>query len=137
MTGGDGLGAALELLERAQGTLLESCRADSTTDRYIQAHLGALRAAAALLAVRPRGRGRAIRTVWSHLGGVAPELAEWGDYFAVCGTRRALVEAGAVPSRREADDLLRSAETFLALVQAALGMPVTCRQTGLAAVGAP
>ena len=44
--------------------LLAACRAETTTDRYINAHLGALRAAAALLATRSRrSRGR-VSSVW-------------------------------------------------------------------------
>ncbi|MBW3086119.1 hypothetical protein KEM60_02330 [Austwickia sp. TVS 96-490-7B] len=120
------LGQALDLLDRSHGSLMQACHAEHTTDRYVAAHLGALRAAAALMAARPAPTRRqaAIRNVWAHLWVIAPELGEWSDYFALAGKRRAEVEAGAVPSRREADDLLRSAEAFICLVQGALGLPV-------------
>ncbi len=134
-----GVAAALDLLDRARASLLQACQAGSTTDRYLAAHLGALRAAAAVLAARPDG-GRATlphRSVWAHLVALAPELAEWADYFAAAGVRRAAVEAGTVPTRREADDLLRAAETFLMLVAGALGLPVRFREGALAAVGGP
>ncbi|QQS03016.1 MAG: hypothetical protein IPK37_18950 [Austwickia sp.] len=138
---GDGLGSALDLLDRAQATLLAACRATTSADRYVAAHLGALRCAAALLAAHPQAglRGGPVRTVWSHLGRIAPELGEWADYFALIGARRAQVEGGATPTRREADDVLRSAETFATLVRGALGLPT---ETGapagpLAAVGWP
>lgn len=137
---GDALGAALDLLDRAQATLLSACRAGSAADRYVAAHLGALRCAAALVAARPSAipRGAPVRPVWTHLARLAPELTEWADYFALAGTRRAQVEGGATPTRREADDLLRAAETFAALVQGALGLPVAAASTGpLAAVGWP
>lgn len=138
---GDALGAALDLLDRAQATLLSACRASSAADRYVAAHLGALRCAAALLAAHPRAvhRGRSVHTVWAHLSRITPELGEWADYFARAGTRRAQVEGGAKPSRREADDLVRSAQTFACLVRGALGLPVDAAapQAPLAAVGWP
>lgn len=131
--------AGLELLDRAAASLLQACRADTTTDRYVHAHLGALRAAGALLATRPplRGSGRARRGggrlrgsdgrvvgVWESLGAAAPEFAEWADYLAYAGRRRVDLEGGGEPAgSREADDLLRDAERFLALVRAALGLP--------------
>lgn len=138
---GDDVGAALDLLDRARATLLEACRATTTTDRFVAAHLGSLRCAAALLAARPDAvrRGSPVRSVWAHLVVIAPEFTEWADYFALAGRRRAEVEAGGTPSRREADDMLRSAETFDCLICAALGMPVDVAEAEapLAAVGWP
>lgn len=133
----DKTGAALDLLERARVTLVAGSRAASTDDRYIEAHLGALRAGAALLAVRgPRRSG--VSDLWSCLRVLAPELGEWSDYFAFCGRRRACFERGEDrASAREADDLLRAAETFLGLVQAALGLPVTRIGSELAVAGHP
>lgn len=134
-----GVAAALDLLDRARASLLQACRSETTTDRYLAAHLGALRAAAAILAARADGAGAGLprRTVWAHLAVLTPELAEWADYFAAAGARRAAVEAGTIPTRREADDLLRAAETFLMLVAGALGLPVRLREGALAAVGGP
>ncbi|WP_226344935.1 SAV_6107 family HEPN domain-containing protein [Agilicoccus flavus] len=121
------MGAALDLLDRAGVALLESGRATTTTDRYTHAQLGALRAGAALLAARGRvpsaARGG---DVWSTLAVAHPELAEWAGHFAVCTRRRREIEAGADrPAAREADDALRAADTFVGLVQAALGLPIT------------
>jgi hypothetical protein len=56
---------------------------------------------------------------------VAPELDEWAAFFAATASRRAAVEAGrgdAIGSR-DADDLLRDAEAFHHVVEAALGLP--------------
>jgi HEPN superfamily protein len=55
---------------------------------------------------------------------VAPEHAEWAAYFAAGASVRAAVEAGAVSavSARAADDQLRSATEFLALVEDSLGL---------------
>lgn len=120
-------GAALDLLERARAGLIEACRAPATSDRYVEAHLAALRAATALLAARAgRGEVRGVGDVWEAVDRLAPELGEWAAYFAVCGRRRVLLQRGGeTADRREADDVLRAAETFLGLVQAALGLPHT------------
>ena len=117
---------ALDLLDRSRASLLDACRTGSVDERYVEAHLAALRAAAALLAARSRPTRRARpRSVWEVLPEIAPELGEWAVFFAATARRRAAVERGSVAlSTREADDLLRQAEVFLGLVQAALGLPV-------------
>ena len=108
------------------GGLMAARRATSPGDRYVTAHLAALRAAAAVLAVRgrPRRPGGTLN-VWQVLPRVAPELGEWAAFFAAGAARRAAVEAGRadVVTAREADDLLRDAETFLHLVTGCLGVP--------------
>ena len=126
LTGPPVAGTTLELLDRARSSLLAACLARVVSERYVEAHLGALRAAAALLAARSRPARRSrLRSVWEVLPHVAPELGEWAVFFTASGRRRIAVERGAVvPSTREADDLLRAAETFLGLVQTALGLPM-------------
>jgi hypothetical protein len=54
---------------------------------------------------------------------VAPEFAEWAAYFADGASKRAAVEAGIprVVTAADADGLLRSAETFVAAVELAVG----------------
>ncbi len=118
-------GTVLELVGRSRASLLTACCSPSTAERYTAAHLGALRAAAALLAARsaPTSRSRP-RSVWEMLPGVAPELTEWAGFFAASGRRRITIEQGTrVASAREADDLLRQADTFHELVREALGLP--------------
>lgn len=126
----------LELLDRAGASLLHASRTGDTGERYVTAHLGALRAAAAVLAARttPGGPSRP-RSVWQVLPGLAPELGEWALFFAGSARRRAVVERGdrSLPAR-EADDLLRQAETFLDLVHDLLGAP---RRLALPAYLAP
>ena len=116
----------LDLLDRAHESLLAALTAATAGERYVAAHLAALRTAAAVLAVRgrPTRRGRP-RSVWEVLPDVAPELVEWATFFDAGAARRAAVEAGRdeVVSTREADDLLRDAERFLLLVESALGLP--------------
>jgi hypothetical protein len=53
---------------------------------------------------------------------VAPELGEWAAFFAACSATRAAAEAGIarLVGRREADDLLRQSEEFVALVRTML-----------------
>jgi len=65
------------------------------------------------------------RNAWALLTQVAPELAEWAAFFAAGAGKRAAAEAGLTRAitARDADDLVRDAETFLALVETTLGVP--------------
>ena len=117
--------AAYDLLAQARFTLRAAAAATDPGRRYATAHLAALRAAAAVLAVRARPSGRR-RGVWTLLATTAPELAEWAAFFAAGAAKRAAVDTG-VPgavTTREADDLVREAETFLGVATAALDRPV-------------
>ena len=84
-------------LERSATSLHEAITARDVPTRYACAHVAALCAAAALLAARARPAPRA---------------------------RRAAAEAGSTRavSEREADDLVRDADRFLAVVEQALGL---------------
>ena len=118
--------AALMLLERSRAGLLQAVAARTCGERYVAAHLAALRAAAAVLAVRGRPGSRGgPRSVWEVLPRVAPELGEWASFFAATASRRAAIEAGRgdVISARDADDLLRDAETFHQVVESVFGLP--------------
>jgi hypothetical protein len=55
---------------------------------------------------------------------VAPEFAEWATFFSAGAAKRAAAEAGSrrAVTEREADDLVRDADRFLALVETALGL---------------
>jgi hypothetical protein len=119
-----------DLLAGSARELLAAGAADDPETRYARAHLAALRASAAVLAARagarpgqPRRSAR-VRSAWVLLAEVAPELAEWAAFFAAGAGKRAAAEAGlrGVVTAREADDLVREAETFLALVARALGV---------------
>jgi hypothetical protein len=116
---------ARDLLGSAARGLLEAHACAEPTRRYATAHLAALRAAAAVLAARahPVTRGR-IRSVWALLPVVAPQLQEWSAFFAASAAKRAAADAGLphAVSQREADDLVRDAETFLAQVAAMIGV---------------
>ena len=113
--------ATLDLLAAARRGLTAAALATSAADRYAAAHLAALRAAAAVLASRATPR-RGSRNAWVLLARVAPELSEWAAFFASSAGARAAIEAGRVGavSARQADDLMRDAETFLGLIEALL-----------------
>lgn len=117
------------LLRLARKGLSEASGTSQPGLRYATAHLAALRIATAVLAARaqpdPRKRRGRPATVWTLLAMVAPELTEWALFFAAGATKRAAAEAGIprVVTGREADDLIRDAERFLALVEMMLGVP--------------
>jgi hypothetical protein len=115
--------AARALLEQARQGLVDAECATRPVDRYTRAHLAALRGAAAVLAARARPRRRARPTsAWTLLAAVAPELAEWSEFFAATSATRAAAEAGVVRlvTTRDADDMIRQAGQFLALAEQAL-----------------
>lgn len=114
-------------LARAAESLSEAVTATDVPTRYACAHVAALRAAAALLTTRahpaPR-RGRSQKNAWVLLAEVAPELAEWARFFAGGAAKRAAAEAGSTRAvgEREADDLVRDADRFLAVIERTLGL---------------
>jgi hypothetical protein len=117
--------AAFDLLDTARRDIAEAMTTTVPTERYAAAHLAALRTAAAVLAVRTRPAAtKRPRNVWVLLPQVAPELTEWSAFFAAGASKRAAAEAGLTRAvlPREADDLLRDAQTFLALVETTLGL---------------
>ncbi|MEJ7756386.1 MAG: SAV_6107 family HEPN domain-containing protein [Nocardioidaceae bacterium] len=91
-------------------------------------------------ALRPRAHRRAARggrrarsscpsapnpglcNAWTLLATVAPELSEWGEFFAAAALKRAAAASGAphVVTSREADDLVRAVEQFLTVAERAL-----------------
>ncbi|HEV7204395.1 MAG TPA: SAV_6107 family HEPN domain-containing protein [Jatrophihabitans sp.] len=119
-------GSALALLSHARTVLLEASRTTDPGERFCLAHISALRTAAAVSADRgrPASVRRRLMSVWVLLERVAPEYAEWAQYFAAGAPIRSAVEAGAVSavSARTADDQLRAAVEFLSIVEGSLGL---------------
>ena len=76
-------GESVDLLDRSAASLRCASQCGDAAQRYVEAHLGALRAAAAVVAARsvPSRRSRP-RSVWQVLTEVAPELTEWAAFFA-------------------------------------------------------
>ncbi|HVT20193.1 MAG TPA: SAV_6107 family HEPN domain-containing protein [Mycobacteriales bacterium] len=119
---------AYRMLVAARRALAEAEQARDAAERYAEAHLSALRAAAAVLAANARpeaGRRPRPTSVWTLLVRVAPELAEWSEFFAAGADKRVAAQAGlrGAVTAREADDLVRDARLFLDLVAARLGAP--------------
>ena len=115
--------AAAALLDQARRGLLDAEYALRPPDRYAAAHLAALRAASAVLAVRARPRRRSRpASAWVLLADVVPELAEWSAFFAAGSGIRVAAQAGVtrLVSARDADDLVRQAGQFLELADRAV-----------------
>ncbi|WP_018686257.1 SAV_6107 family HEPN domain-containing protein [Actinokineospora enzanensis] len=116
--------AAVHLLHQAERGFAAIDVGATPAHRFTESYLCALRAAAALLALRGRPhRGRAKPTsVWTLMSSVAPEMREWAAFFASCSATRAAVQAG-ITSRvgpRAADDLHRQTAEFLHLIRRAV-----------------
>jgi SAV_6107-like HEPN len=114
-------------LTDARACLADAALATSPAERYINAHLAALRAAAAILAARPQpidGRRRRLRSAWELLPEVQPELSQWAAYFAISAKKRAAAEAGLVHlvSAHDADELIAEAEGFVTIIESTLGV---------------
>ena len=108
---------ARELVHRADAELLAAQFSPEAWEQFSHAHLAALRAGAAVVALRELsgGRRRAPRTVWAMLHEVAPELDAWSDFFAAGAATRSAVDAGrfdAVTPER-AEQTLCAAEDFV------------------------
>lgn len=125
----------LDLVDRSRACLLQACHHSDLIERYRTAQLGAVRAAAAVLAARSTRSARARpRPVWEVLAAVCPELGEWSVFFADTARRVQLHDRGSItPTAREADDLIRQAEIFLGLVLRALGLPLGPHLDGVVA----
>ncbi|WP_326638221.1 SAV_6107 family HEPN domain-containing protein [Streptosporangium sp. NBC_01755] len=115
-------------LTDARDCLEEAAAARTSAARYVAAHLAALRAAAAVLAARPRpmeGRRRRLRSAWELLPQAEPRLAGWAPYFETSAAKRAAAEAGLTRtvSSRDAEELISEAERFVTEVESLLGLP--------------
>jgi hypothetical protein len=119
-------GSALALVNQAHLVLRDASAAADPGERFRLAQLSALRTAAAVAAQRgrPAASRRRLVSVWVLLERVAPEFAEWAGYFAAGAPVRAAIEAGALSAvtPRAADDQIRAATEFLALVEGSLGL---------------
>lgn len=117
----------LELLIFARQGLAEAADEPHDGLRYAAAHLAALRAAAAVLAIRARPaekRRNQITNVWQLLIQVAPELREWAEFFAATARKRTMAQMGVaqVVTASEADELSQDADHFVSVVTELLGL---------------
>ena len=115
--------ASVVLLARSDAELVAAQFAPESWERFVHAHLAALRAAAAVVAAhgRPSGR-RAPRNVWDMISAVAPELSGWATRFAAGARTRTSIEAGRFDAvtPEMAESLLCDAEDFVDEVRALL-----------------
>lgn len=118
-------GDVLDLVERSREALLEACHCTNAAERYHNAHLAALRACAAVLAMyAPRSVRSRPRNAWETLTATVPEFCEWAAFFQLAARRSRAGLAGIVHiDPREADDLVRQSELFLGLALTKLGLP--------------
>lgn len=111
------------LLNRARVLLIQASTAPTADDRFLAAHLGALRTAAAILAAEPGPSPRRPSSAWMLLAKAQPQFAADADAFDAGARVRAAIEAGVsgavTPAR--ADDEMRRAIAFLADAQLHLG----------------
>jgi hypothetical protein len=108
----------LGLLGRSDAELLAADLAADPAERFVHAHLAALRAAAALVAARGAVRRGRPRPVWELVDAVEPELGAWTARFAAAAGLRAAAETGrgdVDPAR--ADRAVLDATTFASLVR--------------------
>jgi hypothetical protein len=116
--------ASIDLLSGALRSLETAITSQRAGERYVAAHLAALRAAAALLAAHARPNTRKPTSAWVLVSKVVPDFAEWAAFFASCAGKRAAAEAGlgGAVTPREADDMVRDANEFIVLVADRLGV---------------
>lgn len=83
------------LLARAEGELAAAAMVSQEWERYLHGHLAAVRAAAAIIALRGKPHGRRVpKDVWGLAQLVAPELSWWWSYFEMAAQQRSAIEAG-------------------------------------------
>ena len=106
--------------------LLDEAAAESGGQRFVLAHLAALRAAGAVLAdhgrpPRRRGTSRPL-SAWVQLPRVVPEMASWALLFGGAAPLRAAVENGRrTVEPAAADRHLDHARAFVAQVSSSVG----------------
>jgi hypothetical protein len=106
-----------QLVTRARAALAAAEVADTVTDRFRSALMAAGWAALALVVARTGREGDAA-VIWRSLPHWAPEFGEWAGCFdQATGKLQAAVQRRYVLSVREADDLVRDAQTFLELIR--------------------
>ncbi|HLT60683.1 MAG TPA: SAV_6107 family HEPN domain-containing protein [Microlunatus sp.] len=92
---------------------MEAELAGRPSERYLSAHLAALRTGAVIVRLRA-AQVRSPSHLWSLVAAVAPEFGEWSAFFSATEGKREAVRSGAtaIVSEREAADLLRDAAAF-------------------------
>lgn len=116
--------AVVELVARCDAELVAAQLATDPADRFLHAHLAALRLAGALLlaadARPPRGR---TRSAWDRLSAAVPAYAVWSSFFTSGARMRAAFDAGvATVEDAFATTWVEAAEDFRDAVCLGLGI---------------
>ncbi|HLS25236.1 MAG TPA: SAV_6107 family HEPN domain-containing protein [Beutenbergiaceae bacterium] len=84
------------ILKRAHAELDQLSPARPIEENFLHAHMAALRAGAALLALHPTGtrRRRAVRSVWEQIAELDDVWQPWAALFAAGAPVRAAIESG-------------------------------------------
>lgn len=91
------MAGAEQLLRRAQAELDQVGVAAGIEERFLHAHMAALRAGAALLALYP-GKRRGVRSVWEQIAELDQAWVPWATLFAAGAPIRAAIETGRDPA---------------------------------------
>lgn len=113
-----------QLLRRAHAELDELSAAASLDENFVHAHMAAIRAGAALLALHPAPprRRRAVRSVWEQIAELDGVWEPWAALFASGAPLRAAIENGR-PHRLDAEQVAhtqRAAAEFVGIVSDAI-----------------
>jgi len=104
--------AARALLATCDGELALAAVALDPADRYIAAHLAAVRAASAFIdLLAPAGR-RGKRSVWEQLVAIDSCWVPWAAFFSAGSKLRRAVEMGVPVADSVADEMTAYAEDF-------------------------
>lgn len=89
---------AAQLVRRAHGELDQVGSGEDERADFLHAHMAALRAAAAVVALAPvpasgSRRRRAVRSVWEQLAEAGPQWEAWAAFFAAGAPIRAAIDS--------------------------------------------
>jgi len=109
------------LMRRAHGELDAAHQGATPREQFLGAHMAALRAAAAVLALTPKAgpkRGK-VRSAWVQLAEVSPQWQPWVEYYTDSARVRAELESGVRSSLdpAQARQAMAIAGKFLATVE--------------------
>lgn len=104
--------AARALLATCDGELATAAVALDPADRYIAAHLAAVRAASAYVDLAGNAPKRGKRSIWELLVAIDPAWIPWAAFFSAGTKLRRAVEMGIPVATKVADEMTAYAEDF-------------------------
>jgi len=103
--------AARALLATCDGELASAAVALDPADRYIAAHVAAVRAASAYLDLHSGGK-RGKGTIWEQLVALDSVWVPWAAFFSAGTKLRSAIEMGVPVAAKVADEMTAYAEDF-------------------------